>query len=108
MKTNIHTQNAENVTYKFITDYKNADGKDYHQCFEISGVPDNTVSENERKKNVAEYLKHKLYFQGYTPTRIILADCDLPLDKLQDLTDGKFPLGYVRVINLEEYYNADI
>lgn len=108
MKANIHAQNAENVTYKFITDYKNADGKDYHQCFEISGVPDNSYSEYNRRMNVAEYVKHMLIYKGYKPTRIVLADCNLSLDELQKFSDGKFPLGYVGAISLEEYYNADI
>lgn len=108
MNTDTNIQNTETVTYKFITDYRNADGKDYHQCFAITGVPDNRVSEFERRKGVAEYLKYSLIFQGCTPTRIVLANCDLTLDELQDLTDGKLPVGYVGVISLEEYYNADI
>ena len=38
MNANFNTNSAA-VTDKFIVDYKNADGQDYHQCFAIFGVP---------------------------------------------------------------------
>lgn len=108
MRANFNTNTAA-VTDKFIVDYKNADGQDYHQCFAIFGVPNNSYSEYERRKSLAEYLRHMLIFQGCKPTRIVFADCDLSVDELQDLTDGKLPpKGYAGVIELYKLYNSEI
>lgn len=101
------TQIDTRSLYKFITDYKNADGKDYHQCFAIVGEIDYSVSETERRIALGEWVKHMLTLKGYTPTRIILADCDLTLDELQDLTDGILPKGPGKVIGLEILYDTE-
>lgn len=98
-------QKSADVTYKFVTEYQTKDGKDVHQCFEVLGVPDNVYTEAERRIQLAEYIKTKIIFQGYKPTRILYADCDLTLDELQALTDGFIPKDYFVINEIEVLFD---
>lgn len=94
------------TTYKLITDYKDRSGRDMHQCFSVWGVP-HDCSKEEKRKILTAHIARELIKRGDMPTRILLADCELTLDELQDFTDGKLPLNRAGVISLEVLWSAD-
>ena len=95
------------TTYKLITDYKNRSGIDMHQCYLITGDLCEGCTEDEKNRRLTLYMLNMLISQGLAPTRIVLADCDLTLDELQNLTDGILPPHSYGVITLTELYNAE-
>ena len=88
--------------YKFVVEYTK-NGMEYHQCFQVSGVPINCDSAEAIKSAFTEHIKNLLLINGCTPQRIWMADCDLSVEELQKLTDGKIPINSRgKLITLEE------